>query len=141
MNGTVVVLVVAVIAAAIVIGLIAAFARSRAPRLRALPEESRDRFARSWGSAETQFIDDPRGAVTEADKIVVMILSERGATLDDDRGMPREMRLARESAASDQGRQGTEGMRMAMVHYKRIVDDAVGADHMRGGEQRREVAS
>jgi hypothetical protein len=141
MNSTLVVLVIAVVAVLIVIGVIAALMGRRGSRLRPLPEESRDRFARSWGSIETRFIEDPRSAVQEADKMVVMVLSERGAKLDDDGRMPNDMRLAREAAASDEGRQGTEGMRRAMVHYKRIVDDAVGSDRMRRGDYRREVAS
>ena len=90
---------------------------------------------------EARFIEDPRGAVQEADKAAVMILGERGATLDDEKKVPHEMRMAREAAASDQGRQGTEGMRVAMVHYKRIVDDAVGSERMRRPEGLREVAS
>lgn len=134
------VIVIAVIALLIVIGLIAAMRGRRGMRLRPLPEESRDRYARSWQTIESRFIEDPRAAVTEADRVAVMVLGERGATLDDSKKMPDELRMARESASSDQGRQGTEGMRQAMVHYKRIVDDAVGSKGRRE-EGRREVAS
>src|ERR1041384_4803647 len=71
-----------------------------------------------------------------------MILSERGATLDDTRSVPDDLRRAREAAASDEGRQGTEGMRRAMVHYKGIVDDAVGHSPKKAdGEYRGEVPS
>src|SRR6266516_7356974 len=138
---TLLVLVIGIVVVLIVLGLIAALTGRRGPRLRALPDESRDRFARSWQAIEGRFIEDPRAAVQEADKAVVMILSERGATLDEHRNLPRDVRMAREAAASDQGRQGTEGMRVAMVHYKRVVDDAVGSERMRRPEGRREVAS
>ena len=140
-QSTLLVLVIGIVVVLVVIGLIAALTRRRGPRLRALPDESRDRFARSWQAIEGRFIEDPRAAVQEADKAVVMILSERGATLDEHRNLPRDVRMAREAAASDQGRQGTEGMRVAMVHYKRVVDDAVGPERMRRGDYRREVAS
>ena len=140
-QSTLLVLVIGIVVVLVVIGLIAALTRRRGPRLRALPDESRDRFARSWQAIEGRFIEDPRAAVQEADKTVVMILSERGATLDEHSHLPRDMRMAREAAASDQGRQGTEGMRVAMVHYKRVVDDAVGSERMRRGDYRREVAS
>jgi len=140
-QSTLVVLMIGIVALLIVVGLIVAMSRNRRPRLRPLPDESRDRFARSWQMLEARFIEDPRGAVQEADKTAVMILGERGATLDDEKKVPHEMRMARDAAASDQGRQGTEGMRVAMVHYKRIVDDAVGSDRMRRPEGRREVAS
>lgn len=140
---TLIVLVIGVVVILIAIGLVAAFSRNRGPRLRALPDESRDRFARSWPMIEARFIEDPRGSVQEADKMAVMVLSERGAILDDHQRMPKDLQMARDAAASDEGRQGTEGMRVAMVHYRRIVDDAVGSERMRRPERegRREVAS
>src|SRR6185437_8512832 len=99
---------------------------------------SRDRFARTWSEIESRFIDDPHAAVQEADRLAVMVLSERGATMPDGRDVPEDLRHAREAAISDEGRQGTEGMRKAMVHYKRIVVDAVGAPAREA--TRREVA-
>ena len=90
---------------------------------------------------ESKFIENPAEAVREADRCVVGILSERGAKLHDDRSMPEDLRAARQATASDKGRQGTEGMREAMMHYKRVVEDAVGdTGKMREG-YRREVAS
>jgi hypothetical protein len=137
-----IVVLVVVVVAVIAIALIAALARGRTRGLRPLPEESRDRFATTWRSIESRFIEDPAAAIREADKVAVMILSERGATLDDTRSVPDDLRQAREAAASDEGRQGTEGMRRAMVHYKGIVDDAVGTSRMKRDEEyRREVAS
>jgi len=138
----IVVLIVVVVVALIAIGLVVAFTRGRTRGLRPLPDESRDRFASSWKAIESRFIEDPAAAIREADKVAVMILSERGATLDDTRSVPDDLRAAREAAASDEGRQGTEGMRRAMVHYKHIVDDAVGTNRLqRDEEYRREVAS
>lgn len=141
-QSTLIVLVIGIVVLLVVIGLIVAFSRNRGTRLRALPEESRDRFARSWMAIEQRFIEDPRGATQEADKTAVMVLSERGATIDDERRVPDDLRQARQEARSDQGREGTEGLRRAMVHYKRIVDDAVGSDRIRRRDDyKREVAS
>jgi hypothetical protein len=140
MNQTMIVILVVAVVLLIVIGLIAA-AVSRRPRLRELPAESKDRFARSWDAIETRFIEDPRAAVQEADRVAVMVLTERGASMHDSRSVPDDLRRAREYAQSDEGRGGTEGMRKAMVHYKRIVDDAVGTRRERDTEGRREVAS
>jgi len=109
LNTTVLIVIGVVVVALIVIGLIAAFVSNRGPRLRALPDESRDRFARSWQAIEARFIEDPRAAVQEADNSAVMVLGERGARLEDGRHVPDDLRLAREAAASDEGRQGTEG--------------------------------
>lgn len=141
MSQTVIAIVVIAIVVVVAIALIVAL--TRRSRLRALPPESRDKYARSWQAAETRFIDDPHGAVKEADRIAVMILSERGAAIHDDKKVPEDLKQARAAGASDEGRQGTEGMRKAMVHYKRIVEDAVGRDAKGRGEEtpRREVAS
>jgi hypothetical protein len=140
MNSTMLVIVIVVVAALVIIGLVAAFAGGRGPRLRALPDESRERFAGSWRNAEARFIEDPRGAVQDADRIAVMILTERGATIDEERTIPKEMRKAREATAPDEGRQGAEGMRQAMVHYREIVEDAVGREYVRRALRRREIA-
>src|SRR5438105_14935698 len=67
-------------------------------RLRALPEESRGRYANSWHSIETRFIEDPSAAVQEADKVAVMILRERGANLTHEKLMPKNRREARHAA-------------------------------------------
>lgn len=137
-----VVIVLIAVAAIIVIAVIAVLARTfSGPRLRALPDESKDRYARSWHSIEARFIDDPRAAVGDADKTVVMILGERGANLAENKHVPDDLRHARESTRGDQGRQDTEGMRRAMAHYKHIVDDAVGSERMAPERGRREVAS
>lgn len=138
-QGAIVLLIVAIVVIAVAVAL--AIALSRRSKLRGLPEESRDRYARSWHGVENRFIDDPTGSVQDADRLVVMMLSERGATLSDPKTVPDELRKAREAASSDQGREGTEGMRVALLHYKRIVDDSVGGTRMQREGTRREVAS
>ena len=128
-----IVAVVVILAVALIVGL------TRRSRLRPLPAESRARFAQTWDEIESRFIDDPRAAVQEADRLAVMILTERGATMPDGRDVPEYLQQARHAASSDEGRQGTEGMRKAMLHYKRIVDDAIGPKEQRE-MSRREVA-
>ena len=110
-------------------------------RLRTLPDESKDRYARMWPAIEARFIEDPSSAVQEADKVAVMVLSERGATVSDEQRVPDDLRRARAATRGEQGRSDTEGMRHAMVCYKAIIDDAVGASRMAPETRRREVAS
>jgi len=133
-------IVILIVAILILLGTGIAVVLNRRPRLRSLPAESAERFSRSWQAVESRFIDDPRAAVQEADRVVVMMLTERGATMHDERHMPEDLRHARAAAASDEGRQGTEGLRKAILHYKRMVEDALGRDQMRREISRREVA-
>ncbi|TMF08148.1 MAG: hypothetical protein E6I29_00785 [Chloroflexi bacterium] len=137
MDQNVVILIVAIL---ILLGTGIAVVLNRRPRLRPLPAESVERFSRSWQAVESRFIDDPRAAVQEADRVVVMMLTERGATMHDERHVPDDLRSARAAAASDEGRQGTEGLRKAMLHYKRIVVAAVGSPKKEKETSRREVA-
>ncbi len=126
MNQALILMSFAVVAIALIAALVVS-GRAGRSRLRPLPDESRDRFARSWRAIETRFIDEPAAAVQEADKIAVMILSERGANLADEKRMPKDLRDARD-------------MRRAMAHYKKIVDDAVGTSRMKREAYRREMA-
>jgi hypothetical protein len=131
-----------VVAAIVVIAIVAVLARTVGKaRLRPLPDESKDRFAQSWHAIEARFIDDPRGAVQEADKTAVMILSERGASVTDDKHMPDDLRKAREAMRGERAMQDTEAMRRGMMHYKAIVDDAVGTSRLAPERGRREMAS
>jgi hypothetical protein len=136
LDQNVVILIVAIL---ILLGTGIAVVLNRRPRLRSLPAESVERFSRSWQTVESRFIDDPRAAVQEADRVVVMMLTERGATMDE-RHVPDDLRSARAAAASDEGGQGTEGLRKAMLHYKRIVFAAVGSPKKDRETSRREVA-
>ncbi len=141
-QATLTVLIVAIIAVIVIVAIVAVASRGRRGKLRDLPPESRDRYLRSWQMVEAKFIENPQEAVQEADRVAVGVLSERGAALHDDRGTPDDLRRAREAAASDKGRQGTEGMREAMVHYKRIVEDGTGdTSKAREGYRGREIAS
>lgn len=126
MNQALILMSFAVVAIALIAALVVS-GRAGRSRLRPLPDESRDRFARSWRAIETRFIDEPAAAVQEADRIAVMILSERGANLADEKRMPKDLRDARD-------------MRRAMAHYKKIVDDAVGTSRMKREAYRREMA-
>lgn len=136
----IIVLVIAILVVLAIIGIVMATRGGRS-RLHDLPPESKDRYMRMWQAIEAKFIDNPAEAVREADRCAVGLLSERGVTLHDERKVPDDLQKARMAAASDKGRQGTEGMREAMVHYKRIVEEAIGdMSKMREG-YRREVAS
>ncbi len=106
MNQALILMSFAVVAIALIAALVVS-GRAGRSRLRPLPDESRDRFARSWRAIETRFIDEPAAAVQEADRIAVMILSERGANLADEKRMPKDLRDARD-------------MRRAMAHYTEI---------------------
>lgn len=100
---------------------------------------SRERHARHWELIQATFVDQPTKAVDEADRLVVTIMEERGYP-----HAPFEERLSMLSvehgsvlhhyrAGHDiRGRHretqlSTEELRMAMVHYRSLIEDLLEA--------------
>jgi FtsZ-interacting cell division protein ZipA len=100
--------------------------------LKPLSPESRDRYVRRWQSTQTRFVDDPKGAVAEADALVQEVMQERGYPTDDfDRrvadisvdhpDLVEKYRTAHGIAqASEQGEASTEDMRQSVRHYRAL---------------------
>ena len=124
------------IAVLLIVALIASAGRRRRkhwPSLRPLSPEARDRYAGSWDRLESRFIEAPSDAVREADALVLAMLGEVRHPLADDQ-LPHDMKRARREAAVGK----TEGMRMAMLHYRAVMEQMAGSDKDR--ERRREMA-
>ena len=130
-----------VVVAIIVIAIVMAVRARSGMGLRKLPPESRDRYENAWRHVEARFIDQPQTAVTDADRVASEMLRERGARMDEHK-LPKQLREARE-LRNQSGEGGTEGMRKAMLHYRRIIEDGIGpvAKRPRTESGRREVAS
>jgi hypothetical protein len=122
--------------------------RERAERvnrfnLRKLSHDQVDAFAREWRRIQARFVDDPDGAVGEADQLVTQVMTARGYPLEDfDRRaadlsvdhpvvvqnyrIARELALRRQRAEAD-----TEEMRQAVVNYRALVDELLEVDARR----------
>src|SRR6266581_3439046 len=127
---------VGVIAVLLIIALIALAGRSRRerpPPLTPLSPEARDRYAGSWDRLESRFNEAPSDAVQEADALVLAMLGEVRHPLAEDR-LPHDMKRARREARSGK----REGLRMAMFHYRAVIEDVAGSDI--DSERRRELA-
>ena len=139
MQGTTLLIVVVL---AIVVFIALVLVSARRGRMRRLPAESRQRYAASWQAIRTRFIEDPHGAVTEADQLVVAILREQGLDVDRGKRIPEDLTKARRAARLDRGAGATEDLRTSMLHYQRLVDRAVGESTRKAAEKgRREIAS
>jgi hypothetical protein len=118
-------------------------ARSRASAAGAIPgldirplsrEEAR-RFAVAWRAIQARFIDDPRGAVTQADRLVGEVLHARAFPLGEIERyageiavgyprLPKNYSIARGVALRlARGHTNTEELRQAFVAYRALFED------------------
>jgi len=92
-------------------------------------------FAERWRRTQTEFVDDPRGAVTSADRLVAEVLEARGYPMGDFEQRAADIsvdhpavvsnyRAARVIAERQEGGEATtEDLRQALVHYRALFDD------------------
>jgi hypothetical protein len=93
------------------------------------------RFDDSWRAVQARFVDDPQGAVTEADRLVGEVMAARGYPVGefeqrvadvsvDHPDVVMNYRAAREIAQLHAaGKANTEDLRQAMVHYRALFRD------------------
>ena len=103
--------------------------------VRLLTPQERDRFGAAWAAVQHRFVDDPRGAVTEAHQLVKSLMSTRGYPIDDfeqrvadlsvdHSSVVQHYRAARILARTNEaGNATTEDLRQAMVHYRILFAD------------------
>jgi hypothetical protein len=104
-----------------------------------LTNEQTEHFAAEWRAVQEKFVDDPRGAVAEADRVVHRTMQARGYPIArefEDRAadlsvehapVVEHYRIAHDIAARD-GRNAasTEDLRLAMKHYRALFEDLMG---------------
>jgi hypothetical protein len=102
-----------------------------------LSASSRSRYTQSWSQVQGRFVDDPQGAVTDADELVTSVMQERGYPTE---GFDEQARLLSVDHANtlDNYRQGhhigqlarqkqatTEQLRQGMMHYRSLFTELV----------------
>jgi FtsZ-interacting cell division protein ZipA len=100
--------------------------------IRPLSPEARDRYVRRWVSTQTRFVDDPKGAVAEADVLVQQVMKDRGYPTDDFDRRVDEVSVAHPqlvekyrtangiARASERNEASTEDLRHSVRHYRAL---------------------
>jgi hypothetical protein len=113
-------------------------ARVERLHIRPLSAEDAQRFTERWRLVQAQFVDDPKTAVTEADRLVGEVMHARGYPVGafeqrvedisvDHPDVVMNYRAARTIAESHaRGEATTEDLRQAMVHYRALYADLLG---------------
>ncbi len=103
--------------------------------LRPLSADDRKRFSDRWRSVQTRFVDDPAGAVSDADGLIPEVMKARGYPVGDfeqraadlsvdHAAVVQNYRAARDIAARNRrGDATTEDLRQALVHYRNLFQE------------------
>ncbi len=106
--------------------------------IRTLTPDERNRFAEDWRAVQAKFVDDPAGAMVDADQLVKEVMETRGYPMGDFDQRAADIsvdhpdvvmhyRAAREIAVqSKNGKANTEQLRQALVHYRALFEDLLG---------------
>lgn len=110
--------------------------------LSSLSASARSEFIAEWQRIQSRFVDDPQGALAEADQLIQKMMAVRGyPTVDfeqraadisvDHPLVVEHYRAGHEIALRhSQGKANTEDMRQAMIHYRALFTDLVGEPEM-----------
>jgi hypothetical protein len=103
--------------------------------IRPLDPADRARFQDSWRAIQARFVDDPKHALIEADRLVGEVMTAEGYPVlnfeqraaDISVEHPNVVERYREghdiALRHAQGRASTEDLRKAMIHYRTLFDD------------------
>jgi hypothetical protein len=112
--------------------------RVRELDIRPLDPAARDRYKDQWTAIQQQFVDAPEKAITEAQKLIVVVMDERGYPTDDTGQIMSDLSVDHAAtlehfrtaqalgARAADGTANTEEMRQAMVHYRALFRDLLG---------------
>ena len=107
--------------------------------IRPLARQERDRFLHAWRKQQSEFVDDPRGAVSEADSLLTEVMTLRGYPTADFETQAADVSVDhatvvnsyreahRIAERSRSGQATTEDLRQAMIYYRALFEELVGA--------------
>jgi hypothetical protein len=105
-----------------------------------LSREDTERYERDWKALQGRFVDDPKGAVAQADRLVRDVMQRRGYPMGDFESLAADIsvdhpvvvenyRAACDVVVRDQrGEADTELLRKAIVHYRALFAELLEAD-------------
>ena len=103
--------------------------------IRPLSATDKSRFSSRWSEVQSQFVDDPSGAVALADGLITEVMHMRGYPTTDftqraaDISVDHPVVVENYRAAQDisqrrqRGQASTEDLRQAMVHYRALFSE------------------
>jgi hypothetical protein len=103
--------------------------------LRPLTPEERQAFAEEWRVVQTRFVDDPQGAVAEADLLVERLMQARGYPVSDFEQRAADISVSHPQVVENyraahgialrhrEGQATTEDLRNAIIYYRSLFTE------------------
>jgi hypothetical protein len=103
--------------------------------IRPLDDSARGRYREEWVHVQEQFVDSPEAALSEADRLVITVMGDRGyptqgfdervahLSVEHGRTIDYYRRGNAISHRAERQQASTEDMRQAMVHYRALLED------------------
>ena len=107
--------------------------------IRPLDPDARERYREQWEAVQARFVDDPAGAVTEADVLIQRVMRERGYPVEDFETRAADLSVDHPdvvenyraahgiATAHARGNAGTEELRQAVKHYRSLFEELLQA--------------
>jgi hypothetical protein len=108
--------------------------------LRPLSPDARERYLQQWQTTQARFVDDPTGAVSEADGLVQRVMRDRGYPVDDFEQRAADISVEHPdlvekyrtadgiARASERGEASTEDLRHSVRHYRALFVELLEVD-------------
>ena len=112
-----------------------------------LDPAARDGYAEEWQATQARFVDDPGGAIGDADVLIQRVMRERGYPVEDFEQRAADVSVDHPevvnnyraahaiSIAHERERASTEDLRLAMQHYRSLFDELLGETRQPAGAE------
>ena len=120
--------------------------------LKPLSQDARDSYLQQWQVTQGRFVDDPTGAVSEADDLVQRVMRDRGYPVDDFEQRAADISVEHPelvekyrtangiARASERGEASTEDLRHSVRHYRALFVELLEVDDGGGDASTRDRA-